>query len=112
VGVPSTRCLRSFVSENERKAQHGHAREIARAFHSRTAAIPDMDDAGLDDGYEISSGDNPRSLVVFPLTNSFKYEEYVFPGGFRPGAAYEPELEGHSWFVSRLLSHALFHSNF
>ena len=71
--------------------------------------------SSLSDGYEIYSTDNSRSLVVLPFNNSLVYlstENIRNPGGFRPGGDYEPDLEGHSWFVSRLQSHALFHSEF
>ncbi|KNH16889.1 hypothetical protein ACU18_12030 [Arthrobacter sp. ZBG10] len=71
--------------------------------------------AGLSDGYEIYSTDNSRSLAVMPSGNALVYlssENLVNPEGFAPGGTYEPGLEGHSWFVSRLLSHALFHSGF
>jgi hypothetical protein len=69
--------------------------------------------AGLTDGYEIYSTDNSRSLVVLPGGNAEVYlstENLRNPNGFPPGGDYEPTLEGHSWFVSRLYSHALFHS--
>lgn len=71
--------------------------------------------AGLTNGYEIYSTDNSRSLVVLPNGNPAVYistDNIVNPNGFPPGGAYEPELEGHSWFVSRLFTHALFHSGF
>jgi hypothetical protein len=71
--------------------------------------------SGLSDGYEIYSTDNSRSLVVLPFGNTLVYlstENVRNAGGFKPGGDYEPDLEGHSWFVSRLQSHALFHSGF
>ncbi|MFI8976613.1 hypothetical protein ACIGO9_27260 [Nocardia asteroides] len=71
--------------------------------------------SGLTDGYEIYSTDNSRSLVVLPSNNSLVYlstENIKNDGGFGPGGSYEPGLEGHSWFVARLMSHALFHSGF
>lgn len=71
--------------------------------------------SGLSDGYEIYSTDDSRSLVVFPSGNPLVYissENLGNAGGFAPGKPYEPGLEGHSWFVSRLASHALFHSGF
>jgi hypothetical protein len=71
--------------------------------------------AGLSDGYEIYSTDNSRSLVVLPSGNALVYlstENIQNAGGFRLGGDYEPALEGHSWFVARLQSHALFHSGF
>lgn len=75
--------------------------------------------AGLSDGYEIYSTDNARSLVVLPNTNPVMYlsshdhkSDIKNDAGFEPGSPYEPGLEGHSWFVSRLQSHALFHSGF
>jgi hypothetical protein len=69
----------------------------------------------LADGYEVYSTDNSRSLVVFPFSNALVYlssDGIVNPTGFAPGGSYEPTHEGHSWFVSRLQSHALFHSGF
>jgi hypothetical protein len=71
--------------------------------------------AGLMDGFEIYSTDNSRSLVVLPSGNAEVYlssEKLGNPRGFGFGGDYEPGLEGHSWFVSRLQSHALFHSGF
>ena len=71
--------------------------------------------AGLTNGYEIYSTDNSRSLVVLPHGNPQVYlstEHIVNPSGFAPGGDYEPDLEGHSWFVSRLYTHALLHSGF
>ncbi|MEV6931691.1 hypothetical protein AB0M46_45365 [Dactylosporangium sp. NPDC051485] len=71
--------------------------------------------AGLSDGYEIYSTDNSRSLVAMPAGNSEVYlstENLRNPNGFPPGGDYEPALEGHSWFVSRLFTHAIFHSGF
>jgi hypothetical protein len=71
--------------------------------------------SGLSDGYEIYSTDNSRCLVVLPFGNARFYlssENIENPGGFKPGGDYEPWLEGHSWFVSRLQTHALFHSGF
>ncbi|WP_157103688.1 hypothetical protein [Nocardia harenae] len=71
--------------------------------------------SGLADGYEIYSTDNSRSLVLLPSNNALVYlstENLKNDGGFGLGGDYEPGLEGHSWFVSRLMSHALFHSGF
>ncbi|MET4144849.1 hypothetical protein [Arthrobacter sp. UYCo732] len=71
--------------------------------------------ANLSDGYEIYSTDNSRSLAVMPSGNALVYlssDNLVNPNGFATGGTYEPALEGHSWFISRLLSHALFHSGF
>jgi hypothetical protein len=71
--------------------------------------------AGLSDGYEIYSTDNSRSLVVLPFGNPLVYlstENIQNADGFKPGGDYEPALEGHSWFIARLQSHALFHSGF
>lgn len=70
--------------------------------------------SGLEDGYELYSNDNSRILVVLPLANFLKYLDQVSPnpGGIDPNPAFEPGLQGHSWFVSRLFSHALFHSGF
>ncbi|MEC5181117.1 hypothetical protein [Arthrobacter sp. CG_A4] len=71
--------------------------------------------ANLSDGYEIYSTDGSRSLAVMPSGNALIYlssDNLVNPDGFAPGGTYEPGLEGHSWFISRLLSHAVFHSGF
>ena len=71
--------------------------------------------ANLSDGYEIYSTDDSRSLAVMPSGNALVYlssDNLVNPDGFAPGGTYEPGLEGHSWFISRLLSHAVFHSGF
>jgi hypothetical protein len=73
--------------------------------------------AKLSDGYEIYSTDNSRSLAVLPSTNPFEYlvsddENIQNPNGFLPGGDYAPAMQGHTWFVSRLFSHALFHSAF
>ena len=71
--------------------------------------------SGLSDGYEIYSTDNSRSLVVLPSGNALVYlssENIQNAGGFQPGGDYEAGLEGHSWFLSCLQTHALFHSGF
>jgi hypothetical protein len=71
--------------------------------------------SGMSNGYEIYSTDNSRALVVLPSGNFLIYlstENIKNDGGFQPGGDYEPNLEGHSWFVSRLMSHALYHSGF
>jgi hypothetical protein len=71
--------------------------------------------SGLIDGYELYSTDNSRSLVLLPSINAHIYlleDNLVNAGGFRFGGDYEPDLHGHSWFISRLQTHALFHSGF
>jgi hypothetical protein len=79
------------------------------------AAKPDGSKyVNLSDGYEIySTGTTLGHSWCFPGTNALVYlssENLKNDGGFGPGGSFEPGLEGHSWFVSRLMSHALLHS--
>lgn len=103
----------------ERLKRHGggyHRPGVAfSGFNGKPMPDGKQTHAGLMDGYEIYSTDNSRSLVVLPSHNAQVYlstEKLVNPRGFALGGDYEPGLEGHSWFVSRLQSHALFHSGF
>jgi hypothetical protein len=85
------------------------------AFNGARMPTGSANYASLTDGYEIYSTDNSRSLAVLPSGNPLVYlssENIKNPNGFPPGGDYSPNLEGHSWFVSRLFSHALFHSGF
>jgi hypothetical protein len=85
------------------------------AFNGTSMSPGSASYSGLTDGYEIYSTDNSRSLAVLPSNNPLVYlssENIKNPNGFRTGGDYAPNLEGHSWFVSRLFSHALFHSGF
>jgi hypothetical protein len=73
--------------------------------------------ADLRDGFEYYSTDNSRILASLPLQCPRIYlqsdDQYIHnDGGFHPDETYETALQGHSWYVSRLLSHALFHSHF
>ena len=92
-----------------------HNQTVPFSSFNKTPSSDGRSYANLSDGYEIYSTDNSRSLVVLPSNNSLVYlstENIQNPQGFAPGGDYEPQLEGHSWFVSRLMSHALFHSGF
>jgi hypothetical protein len=71
--------------------------------------------SGLLDGFELYSTDNSRLLACLPSGNARVYLSTENKGnehGFHPDEAFETVMEGHTWFVSRLLSHALFHSRF
>lgn len=68
--------------------------------------------AKLEDGFELYSTDNSRSLACLPLVNSRVYDVDKNPHGFHPDELFETNLKGHSWYVSRLFSHALFHSHY
>lgn len=113
----------------ERLAKHGggyHNPSVKFSSFNGTAKPGGSKYANLADGYEIYSTDNSLSLAVFPSANALVYlTDHVKDragndvelvrgndGGFAPGGAYEPKLEGHSWFISRLMSHALYHSGF
>jgi hypothetical protein len=99
-------------------------KQYGNGYHNPAVKFRDFKDttgpdgskySGLSNGYEIYSTDNSRALVVLPSGNFLIYlstENLKNDGGFRPGGDYEPSLEGHSWFVSRLMSHALYHGAF
>jgi hypothetical protein len=84
------------------------------SFNGKKA--PDGGDLNrLADGYEIYSTDNSRLLACLPSVNARAYlssEGLTKPNGFHYDEPFDPALEGHTWFVSRLVSHALFHSHF
>jgi hypothetical protein len=68
----------------------------------------------LSPGYEIYRDEKSISLVVVPNKNFFHYlEEMGNPNGFYVDDNYDLKGDqGHSWFVSRLQSHSIFHSGF
>jgi len=76
----------------------------------------------LQNGYEIYSKDKSISLLMLPSINFKVYltehnnkgEDIVHENknGFDPDNKHELNMEGHTWFVSRLLGHSLFHSDF
>jgi hypothetical protein len=105
----------SELKSNLQKYGGGYHNPAAAFSKFNKTAVPGTSSvySGLSDAYEIYSTDNSRSLVALPSNNSLVYlstENIKNSGGFQPGGDYEPDLEGHSWFVSRLQSHALFHS--
>lgn len=68
--------------------------------------------SGLSNGYEIYSADASISLVCIPTNNFWVYlDETKNPDGFVIDDNYMSGV-GHSWFVTRLQTHALFHSGF
>ncbi len=102
-----------------------HLKRYGGGYHNKAVGFsafnksPKSDGSGvyqdLSDGYEIYSTDNSRLLVVLPSGNALVYisdENLRNAAGFPLGGDYEPDLQGHSWFISRLQSHALFHSGF
>lgn len=69
--------------------------------------------SGLLNGYEIYSAERSISLVLVPQTNFFRYMNNKFnAGGFYVDDNYAVGDQGHSWFVSRLQTHSIFHSGF
>lgn len=106
-----------YAELQERLKRHGGGYHNAlvpfAAFNGKQKADGSGTYARLQDGYEIYSTDNSRSLAVLPSGNALVYmskENIRNKDGVQFGGDFEPQLEGHSWFVSRLQSHALFHS--
>jgi hypothetical protein len=128
-GTDSDRLIRLYSAEpgtvgfirselQERRKRYGGGYENPRvpfsSFNGRKT--PDGVEVNkLDDGYEIYSTDNSRLLACLPSVNARAYlssEGLKNNNGFHYDEPFDPALEGHSWFISRLVSHALFHSHF
>ncbi|MEO6687262.1 MAG: hypothetical protein ABIN24_14925 [Dyadobacter sp.] len=97
------------------KIKRGKFEEILAAFTSFNGKNDKVRGKyfGLINGYEIYNEDKSISLVSLPVGNFLHYlDETRNPGGFGVKDHYSIIDDGHSWFLSRLQTHALYHSNF
>jgi hypothetical protein len=108
--------LRAELRDRLRKYGGGYqSPRIAFSSFNGTKAPDGISLSGLLDGFELYSTDNSRILACLPSGNARVYlssENIRNDHGFHFDEAFETFMEGHTWFVSRLLSHALFHSRF
>lgn len=108
--------LRVELADRLRKYGGGYSNpRVAFSSFNSTKAPDGVLLAGLSDGFEMYSTDNSRSLACLPFGNPRVYlssENIKNDHGFHPDEEFEPNLEGHTWYVSRLFSHALFHSHY
>lgn len=108
--------LRTKLADRLRKYGGGYSNPRVAFTSFNGAKAPDgVAFADLDDGFELYSTDNSRSLACLPSRNARVFlseENKKNDHGFHPDEAFGTNLEGHSWYVSRLFSHALFHSHY
>lgn len=108
--------VRAELADRLRKYGGGYSnRRVAFSSFNGAKALDGVTLAGLIDGFELYSTDNSRSLACLPFGNPRVYlstENIRNDYGFHPDKTFETNLEGHTWYVSRLLSHALFHSHY
>lgn len=108
--------LRAELADRLRKYGGGYSNPRVAFSSFNGAKAPDgVSFAGLTDGFEFYSTDNSRSLACLPFGNPRVYlssENIKNDHGFHPDETFETVLEGHTWYVSRLFSHALFHSHY
>lgn len=114
---PSTiKFLRTELADRLRKYGGGYSNSrVAFSLFNGTTAPDGVLLTGLSDGFEMYSTDNSRSLACLPFSNPRVYlssENIKNDHGFHPDESFETNLEGHTWYVSRLFSHALFHSHY
>jgi hypothetical protein len=116
-GEPATvEFLRAELHDGLRKYGGGYENPNVPFSSFNGGKAPDgVSLSGLMNGFELYSTDNSRLLACLPFGNSRVYlssENIKNDHGFHPDEAFETFMEGHTWFISRLLSHALLHSQF
>jgi len=102
----------SFIASELKMKKHEENFAKFSSFNGKLDRTGKAKYSGLSDGYEIYSADASISLVCIPTNNFWVYlDETKNSGGFVIDDNYMSDV-GHSWFVSRLQTHALFHSGF
>lgn len=105
----------TMIAQELRKQTHKEVSAPFARFNGKLDRNSKEKYGGLANGYEIYNEDKSTSLVTIPIGNFVDYgaDQPKNPNGFYITDAYRlQEMNGHSWFIERLQSHALFHSGF
>lgn len=102
----------SFITSELKMSKHEQNLAKFSSFNNQSDRSGNSKYSGLSDGYEIYNADASMSLVCVPTNNFLVYlDETKNSGGFVIDDNYMSDV-GHSWFLTRMQTHALFHSGF